>query len=278
MHTGNPLIGDVCLKEKLKHLLTDSMFLLRTPWVQRVEWGVRSGYKALVAVPHPLLAAWHRRIGDLVRSLSHVLHPRMRFPCQPVPRAGCTQVSGAGTTETASALFAAGLPVQPASGQRCGHHVLATSGGATPLPPHSGKVRWACSLGRRGFCGLGTCRKGQSSWGCVEWRSRGAAKCPQEAVGGLLGFVSCHLESVLGDGEQNESITAPPTSFFFFLVTVFLQKFLQMPVLSICIHLFTELKYLGRCSLPALPCPLLYEFLFLVCKLVLCGSRGRMVG
>lgn len=67
VHTGNPLIGHVCLQEKLKHLLSDSMFLLRTLRVQRVERGVCSGYKASVAVPHPLLAAWHRRIGDLVR-------------------------------------------------------------------------------------------------------------------------------------------------------------------------------------------------------------------
>lgn len=46
-----------------------------------------------------------------------------------------------------SAVSVAGLPVQLASGQCCGHNILATSGGATPLPPNSGKVSWPCFPG-----------------------------------------------------------------------------------------------------------------------------------
>lgn len=42
-----------------------------------------------------------------------------------------------------SALVVAGLPIQLASGQCCGHNVLATSGGATPLPSNGGKVSWS---------------------------------------------------------------------------------------------------------------------------------------
>lgn len=46
-----------------------------------------------------------------------------------------------------SALPVAGLPVHLASGQCCGHNILATSGGATPLPPNSGKVSWPLGAG-----------------------------------------------------------------------------------------------------------------------------------
>lgn len=43
----------------------------------------------------------------------------------------------------ASTLFVAGLPIQLASSQCCGDNVLATSGGATPLPSNCGKVSWS---------------------------------------------------------------------------------------------------------------------------------------
>lgn len=46
-----------------------------------------------------------------------------------------------------SVLSVAGLPIQLASGQCCGHNILATSGGATPLPPNSGKVSWPLGAG-----------------------------------------------------------------------------------------------------------------------------------
>lgn len=68
----------------------------------------------------------------------------------------------------------AGLPVQLASGQCRGHNVLATSGGATPLPSNSGKVSWpSFPAGERGLpAGNSACSRAERDSRDVEWTSQ----------------------------------------------------------------------------------------------------------
>lgn len=140
--------------------------------------------------------------------------------------------------------LAAGLSVQLASGQCCGHNVFATSGGAAPLPSNSGKVGGAAPPGQGETCQLGAGMQpgGRGSPGadvCRGPRSRGMAGCPQ-VVSGLLSGVPCHLESVLANGEENESI--PHTSFF---LTVLQKVFFD----AINKHTFiSRTKYLRKYS------------------------------
>lgn len=72
--------------------------------------------------------------------------------------------------------LAAGLPIQLASGQCCGHNVFATSGGAAPLPSNSGKVGGAAPPGRGEVyqLGAGMQAQGKGSPGADACREPGA--------------------------------------------------------------------------------------------------------